>query len=569
MLTHLRADEGSTRTVMCSRHHRSTAKLHGGRSTTPLTGVQTSLSNMMRSLSLLPVPLLALVGTAAAQDIKTLDSGLIIETTTPVTCSRPSKSGDRISVNYRGTLRDTGVLFDESYKRGQPFTFNLGAGQVITGWDEGLQDMCPGEARKLTIPPDMAYGSRGAGGVIGPDAWLVFETELMDIVGVKQETLEFVSTTASATAAATETEGAFSIATAPATPPAQEEDKTKLEATPLEPEVTDPISAQEGEQAECHLLGPFALLVQAALGGMAILSLVWKRYRETPKRPWKIWFFDVSKQVTGSMLTHVLNLAMSMLSSVDMVNAAKKAGAAGAKNDPEGRMPNPCSFYLLNLAIDVSLPSAKPRTTCELTCLQTTIGIPVLYVLLQILHAGFLRTPLATPPESIKSGNYGQPPKARWWAKQLLIYFIGLTGMKLFVFFLFAAMPWLPWIGDWALRWTKGNEALEVTFAMFVFPLGMNAIQYWIIDNFIMDKKKESKGGYEAVGDEDDDDEGRDAEHGSVTEVGDDADALGKQQVEDAPLKEVNPTPISAERGEGSGKATPVSENETGARARR
>ncbi|KAK4556058.1 hypothetical protein LTR86_006754 [Recurvomyces mirabilis] len=506
----------------------------------------------MRSLSLLPSSLLALVATVAAQDTKTLDSGLIIETTTAVTCSRPSKSGDRISVNYRGTLRDTGVLFDESYKRGQPFTFNLGAGQVITGWDEGLQDMCPGEARKLTIPPELAYGSRGAGGVIGPGAWLVFETELMDIVGVKQETLEFVSTTTTATAVATETDGAFGIATAPATPP-QEEDKTELEATPLEPEATDPITAQEGEQAECHLLGPFALLVQAALGGMAILSLVWKRYRETPKRPWKIWFFDVSKQVTGSMLTHTLNLAMSMLSSVDMVNAAKKAGTEGAKNDPEGRMPNPCSFYLLNLAID------------------TTIGIPVLYVLLQVLHAGFLRTPLATPPESIKSGNYGQPPKARWWAKQLLIYFLGLTGMKLFVFFLFAAMPWLPWVGDWALRWTKGNEALEVTFAMFIFPLGMNAIQYWIIDNFIMDKKKESKGGYEAVGEDDDDEEGRREadEHGSVTEVGDDVDALGKQQVEDAPLTEVNPTPISAERGEGSGKGTPVSETESGVRERR
>jgi len=85
---------------------------------------------------------------------------------------------------------------------------------------------------------------------------------------------------------------------------------------------------------------------------------------------------------------------------------------------------------------------------------------------------------------------------------------------------------------------------------MFIFPLGMNAIQYWIIDNFIMDKKKESKGGYEAVGEDDDDEEnGRDAdEQGSVTEVGDDVDVIGSKQVDHAPLKEVNPTPLNAEQ---------------------
>ena len=89
---------------------------------------------------------------------------------------------------------------------------------------------------------------------------------------------------------------------------------------------------------------------------LALLTLVWKRWRETPKRPWKIFFFDVSKQVFGSMLTHVINLAMSMLSSVDMANAAAHAvskGGDAVKND-EGGTPNPCSFYLLNLAIDVS-----------------------------------------------------------------------------------------------------------------------------------------------------------------------------------------------------------------------
>ncbi|KAK4548931.1 hypothetical protein LTR36_008704 [Oleoguttula mirabilis] len=506
----------------------------------------------MRSLAALPASLLALLTTslAAAADDSAAAAGLQIDYTTPVTCSRPSRNGDNIAVHYKGTLQSTGVEFDESYRRGAPFTFTLGAGRVIQGWDLGLLDMCPGERRNLTIPPALGYGNANMG-AIPPGSTLLFETELVDIEGVKQETLTFAPTSAPATA--TE-EGAFGIATAPPTPPATEEeqDKDTLIATPLDADDdpnTAPATTTEPaeDQAECRLLGPFALLVQAALGGVAILSLVWKRYRETPKRPWKIFFFDVSKQVVGSMLTHVLNLAMSMFSTnMDVLAAVAKAGLEDAKNDPEGRMPNPCSYYLLNLGID------------------TTIGIPVLYILLKILHALFLASRLITPPESIKSGHYGHPPRYTWWIKQSLIYFIGLFGMKLFVFFLFSAMPWLPWIGDWALRWTNGNEALEVTFAMFIFPLGMNAIQYWIIDSFIMEKngggEEGDKGGYEQVLSHDDEDEERDFDgqgqgqgHGSggVMEAGgEDAAVKGKAQVEAEPLAEVNPTPVPA----GSGK---------------
>ena len=129
---------------------------------------------------------------------------------------------------------------------------------------------------------------------------------------------------------------------------------------------------------------------------------------------------------------------------------------------------------------------------------------------------------MARPAESIKSGNYGQPPKITWYLKQLMIYFLGLVGMKLFVFFLFAAMPFLPWIGDWALRWTKGNEALEVTFAMFIFPLIMNVLQYYIIDNFIMDKKgAKQNSGYEQVhGDDDDEERDGDGDDGVTRSVG-------------------------------------------------
>ncbi|ODV97259.1 hypothetical protein PACTADRAFT_66191 [Pachysolen tannophilus NRRL Y-2460] len=97
-------------------------------------------------------------------------------------CLRKSKPGDVIKMHYQGELQD-GTTFDSSYERGQPLEFKLGGGQVIKGWDQGLTNMCIGEKRKLTIPPDLAYGSRGAGGVIPPGATLIFHTELVGIDG--------------------------------------------------------------------------------------------------------------------------------------------------------------------------------------------------------------------------------------------------------------------------------------------------------------------------------------------------------------------------------------------------
>jgi FKBP-type peptidyl-prolyl cis-trans isomerase len=89
-------------------------------------------------------------------------------------------AGKTTTVHYTGQL-ENGTKFDSSVDRGQPFSFPLGAGRVIKGWDEGVQGMKVGGKRKLTIPSDLGYGSRGAGGVIPPNATLIFDVELLGV----------------------------------------------------------------------------------------------------------------------------------------------------------------------------------------------------------------------------------------------------------------------------------------------------------------------------------------------------------------------------------------------------
>ncbi|XP_061382317.1 FK506-binding protein 2 isoform X1 [Danaus plexippus] len=98
----------------------------------------------------------------------------------PEGCTVKSKQGDMLTMHYTGTL-ENGHKFDSSYDRDQPFTFQLGVGQVIKGWDQGLVDMCVGEKRKLVIPSSLGYGDRGAGNVIPGGATLFFDVELINI----------------------------------------------------------------------------------------------------------------------------------------------------------------------------------------------------------------------------------------------------------------------------------------------------------------------------------------------------------------------------------------------------
>jgi len=110
----------------------------------------------------------------------TTTSGLQYEDT-KVGDGQEAMAGQFVSVHYTGWLTN-GVKFDSSKDRNEPFEFPLGRGQVIKGWDEGVQGMKVGGVRKLTIPPQLGYGARGAGGVIPPNATLVFDVELLAIL---------------------------------------------------------------------------------------------------------------------------------------------------------------------------------------------------------------------------------------------------------------------------------------------------------------------------------------------------------------------------------------------------
>jgi FKBP-type peptidyl-prolyl cis-trans isomerase len=142
---------------------------------------------MQKSLFLLAgmLALLAWSGPTGAQDppavprLVITDSGLEY-LDLAVGTGREAGPGDTATVHYTGWL-ENGTKFDSSHDHGKPFSFRVGAGQVIKGWDEGVTGMKVGGKRKLTVPPHLGYGGRGAGGVIPPNAKLTFEVELLGL----------------------------------------------------------------------------------------------------------------------------------------------------------------------------------------------------------------------------------------------------------------------------------------------------------------------------------------------------------------------------------------------------
>jgi len=217
------------------------------------------------------------------------------------------------------------------------------------------------------------------------------------------------------------------------------------------PDPTPPIDLPPADypvdQRSCQLLGPTALVVQALMGVLVILSLVYKRHREKLKRPWKIWLFDVSKQIVGQMFVHGTNIFISDFGSHHSTK-------------------NACVFYFLNILID------------------TTLGVALIYLILRGLTHVFTHI---FQLKGFESGQYGNPPSIKYWLRQAAVYVLSLTSMKLLVVGLFALYPGIVKIGEWLLSWTRtgDKDAFQVIFTMGIFPILMNIVQFWLIDSIV------------------------------------------------------------------------------------
>ncbi|GAA6033285.1 hypothetical protein JCM8097_006669 [Rhodosporidiobolus ruineniae] len=211
--------------------------------------------------------------------------------------------------------------------------------------------------------------------------------------------------------------------------------------TPLVDELLDEVDLER-----CQLLGPFALVIQAVMGLVVLGGLVLKRMRERPRRKWKIWLADVSKQIVGQAFVHASNVAIS-----DLI--------ANHTSD------NPCSLYALNILVD------------------TTLGVLLLYYLLHFSTQ--LMQQYRSP--TYNTGFYGTPFSLALWGEQAAVYVACLAAMKLVVVVLFWAIPQMEDLVSWALSWITNDQA-QVFVVMLVLPLVMNLFQFLTVDSFLKSK---------------------------------------------------------------------------------
>ncbi|RKP38567.1 Vaculolar membrane protein-domain-containing protein, partial [Dimargaris cristalligena] len=198
----------------------------------------------------------------------------------------------------------------------------------------------------------------------------------------------------------------------------------------------------------CKLMDSFAIFIQSLLGIVAISTLFLKRQHEVPQRPFLIWFFDVSKQASGSAMVHGLNLF-----------AAYFSGKSSHEDS------NPCIWYFMNLVLD------------------TTFGVYILYLYLKLINVIVQRLGI----ENMDSGDYGSPPRPINWVKQSIAFFMALLSMKVTVMIALALFPFLAIVGRMFLAPFQhlGDPRIQIVMVMLVVPLVMNIIQFWLIDHVI------------------------------------------------------------------------------------
>ncbi|KAF8939858.1 vacuolar membrane protein-domain-containing protein [Dissophora ornata] len=226
----------------------------------------------------------------------------------------------------------------------------------------------------------------------------------------------------------------------------------------------EPATEPQQPGGTCELMSSFAIFVQLLLATLAFSTLIFKRSKERPMRPLKVWIYDVSKQIVGGVVIHSLNLL-----------AATLFGLSSEKKDS-----NPCIWYFLNIFLD------------------TTFGVGVLYLFLKAADKYFSHMRI----EGLKTGDYGNPPQFERWWKQTLVFSLGLVVMKIVVVIVLT-WPFLFTFGEWFLGWTLQNEKIQILFVMLILPLSMNICQFWVID-YILKQKTTEKFPIRIDGDEED-----------------------------------------------------------------
>ncbi|KAI8067936.1 vacuolar membrane protein-domain-containing protein [Gongronella butleri] len=221
------------------------------------------------------------------------------------------------------------------------------------------------------------------------------------------------------------------------------------------------------DEGGCQLLDDFAIRVQVFLGAMVIGALVIKRQLEHPRRPFTVWYLDVSKQCICAAVVHAVNLQFSYVARSwydDRGEPMSHLVVPGSRRD------NVCVWYLASVLWD------------------TSCGLLLLYVWLKVLTA-FLIKGLHVPLPR----DYGAPPflfnQLGRWAQQTIVFLLAALAMKLCQLWAFLCVPWFVDAGQWLLSLTiddQGQDArMQIIFVMLIIPLVMNCIQFIVIDSMI------------------------------------------------------------------------------------